>query len=802
VQIKDYRPIPFYFINTTKPQDLSLQAARTALEALQKAGFGGLIFFNKPPDGFSAEEYLGDFWFEVTENFLRAARERDLQFWVNDGFDFPPGDAAGRIAQRNPKLHQQYLYLEEDGRISIRKADWGFPAFEEKESSELFIELVYEEYQRRLGHYFSKGITGFFSDADNRRCNFQTQKILGSQQYFPWSRHFAAEFLLRFGYALEPELPALLAGKPTRARRDYWDLASSLYQQWFINNYQWCQKHGLKYTFHTSDTGPLSWQECQRSSVFSEGKSLQLFRHCDYPGTDHELLALDGGTHFDQRLFWPKVSYGGNDQKLKNPDFAVTTKDLRAKYAASAAFLHKKQRVLCEAFAASNWGADFASLRRIAAWQLLQGINFFVPHAVHHRLWGKTKYFAPPEFLHGSLQHGLNEFNDWLTHFCWLANQGEYQANLALLDPSEEIWKGKTDTNAFFTLCDQLNRQAIGYVIADTEQAKNFPYCVDAFAPEKATLPKPLAQVDSEVLAFMPRRLPDASEFLLVGNIWGKTRWQGNIHFANQDFSLELYPGELAVLGGPWEKYRKTVENPVLHKFPESLPIQWEEDNRIPIRQNCSWMNTADMTGMSILLPAALKTSARYDQLPLQDGEPIQVFDDQYYRYPVAGTAGKHELTLTQPCEFSEPLYLCGPFSLELQAQQEYHRVCFQYYHLQLHEPESLSLQLSPRKNILKIGSWADQGAPFYSNAVTYLLEADLQASNVRLILPAVAGVCEVFWQGTSLGRRIWPPYHFDLGPWNGKQQLQLRICNTLANQLDAYRAPAGLLQTPFLSKL
>jgi len=799
VNLNDYRPVPFYFINTTDPAELDRKAAREAMQALKAGGFGGLVFFNKPPTGFSAEEYLEDFWFEVTENFLLAARDLDLQFWINDGFNFPPGDAAGRIEKRQPDLHQQYLWLEEDGRVSVRKADWGFPAFEEKESSQLFIELVYEEYRKRLGKYFGNGITGFFSDADNRRCNFSTTKILGGRQYFPWSRHFGEEFRRRFGYALEPHLPALLKGEATpQVRRDYWQLTSDLYQQWFANNYQWCRQHGLKYSFHTSDTGPLSWQECPRSSVFSEGQPLKLLQHADIPGTDHELLALDGGTHFDARLFWPKVSFGGDDQKLHNPEFSVSKFDLRAKYAASAAFLGGKKRALCEAFAATNWGADHSWLRRIAAWQILQGINFFVPHAVHHRVHGSTKYFAPPEFLYGSLRHGLREFNDWLAHFCQVASQGDYIAEIAVLDPTEQIWDGRTNTSAFFELCDRLNRQLRGYVIAaDSSDAAKFPHCIDAFAPEHGSLPE--APFSSDVLAFMPRRLADGSKFLLLGNVWGDTLWRGSIPFDGKNYELELYPGELAVLGGPWEQYRKPVKLPVLRELDGPFQVHWESPNRIPLRKSCCWSNNTDIPGMTIQVPIALRGAVLLDQQPLEGGEPTRVFDDPYWCYTVAGSAGTHALTIPESIAFSEPVYLCGDFEVHLTTQQDFHRSVFRFYHLELFEPESFTLELSPRKNQLLPGSWADQGAPFYSGTVTYDLEAELDCPNVRLELPEVAGTCEVLWQNQPLERRIWAPYHFDLGEWRGKQHLQVRVHNTLANQLEAYRAPSGILKPPRL---
>ena len=45
------------------------------MKRLKDAGYGGCIFFNKPPTGFSREEYLSDYWFEVTENFIIAAGE-------------------------------------------------------------------------------------------------------------------------------------------------------------------------------------------------------------------------------------------------------------------------------------------------------------------------------------------------------------------------------------------------------------------------------------------------------------------------------------------------------------------------------------------------------------------------------------------------------------------------------------------------------------------------------------------------------------------------------------------------------
>ena len=53
------------------------------------------------------------------ENFILAARDTGLAFWINDGYDYPPGDVAGQIRKRNPKLVQHRLTRMPDGEINV-----------------------------------------------------------------------------------------------------------------------------------------------------------------------------------------------------------------------------------------------------------------------------------------------------------------------------------------------------------------------------------------------------------------------------------------------------------------------------------------------------------------------------------------------------------------------------------------------------------------------------------------------------------------------------------------------------------
>jgi hypothetical protein len=204
MNIDKFRPIPFFFITTDKEEELTYEKAYSSLKKLKEDGFGGFILFNKPPHGFSAEKYLGDEWFSMVRNFLRAAGALSLRVWINDGFNYPPGSVAGKIKEIDGTLSQKRVRLQ-DGDVVFEDVSWGYPAFELERSSELFIELVYEAYKREVGEYFGNVIEGFFSDADNRRINSGVwNEDSPERDFFPWSDNFAETFEEKYHYDIKP----------------------------------------------------------------------------------------------------------------------------------------------------------------------------------------------------------------------------------------------------------------------------------------------------------------------------------------------------------------------------------------------------------------------------------------------------------------------------------------------------------------------------------------------------------------------------------------------------------------------
>ncbi|MBP5300894.1 MAG: hypothetical protein J6Y80_05775 [Victivallales bacterium] len=801
-----YQPLPFYFLNTTAEADFTQEEIDRALSRLRAAGYGGFVLFNKPPTGFNAEEYLSDWWFEVTRRFLVAARAQGLEVWLNDGFDFPPGDPGFRISRAHPELCQQRLTRLADGRIVPIVCEWGAPAFEEPLSSELFQKIVYEEYARRLGEFFGNPVAGFFSDADNRRFTAPTFSLMPGERYYPWSANFAATFLTRKGYDVVPCLEEVLAWMDTPAVRDYWEHAGFLYQQWFARNAEWCHAHGLKYTFHTSDTGPHAWANCLRSSAFTEGLPFALLEHSDLPGTDHELTALDGGTHYDlpgfdrepaaldggarrrKRYFVPKVSWGSRDlSRWTPPDFPCTKYDLRAKLASSAAFVCHKERSLCELFAATNHEASPTTLRKIAAWQILCGINFLIPHAVHHRFFGEVKDFAPPEFLHGIFQAASPDFNDWLAQLCEAASIGVATPQVAVRLPTRKLWGNHYDPEPFFALCERLFRTGVQFVFVEDAVPAGLPVIEDAAQP--GDLPSPVASYDGGDLLFLERLLPDGTRSLLAGNIWCESELSGAIRWNGREWPVALAPGEVAILGGPFENYRSLVvaqETALAGPF----PVSWEQENRIPLWNVREWTNHSGLKSLKLLIPNTLHILS-VDGVAPGAPQPARLFDDEYLAYDAPNAPGRHAFALDREPDAHTHVFLAGDFDAEITTVGDFARKYSEIYCMEMFVPAEASIVLSPRRAELMPSSWTEQGAPFYSGAVTYRIDPPAGARRLRV---ETEDVVELLLNGQVVAKRIWAPYDFALPERAAGDRLELRVTNTLANQQEAMLKPSGLL--------
>lgn len=607
------RPIPFYYITTHDPAELTYDKFYEDLSDMKEKGYGGVVLFNRPPSGFTRDIYFTEDWFSMVGNCVRACHYLGLRLWMNDDYDAPPGDIGGRLEKIAP--HLKPLRLRLDGEeVTVEEVPWGFPAYEHPESPIYFQKYVYEEYKRRFGEYFGNTIVGMFSDADSRRVNSDVY-CTGSpmKEYFPWTETFKETFEAAYGYDITPYLPSIIRREPSKESRDYWEHNNVLYMNWFASNYKWCQANGLEYTFHTSDTAPYPVTTTYFNSAFAEGKAIDAGQHCDWPGTDHETLNLNGAPWVRRDLRdYPYLIYAGDASRARSRNFYDTYADLRAKQAQSSAYLYDKAGVMCEMYAGVEWYASYKDLRNIASWQFMQGVNFVVYQAYHYRLWGVTKHFAPLAFSrHSHTDFTIREFNDWVAETAHICAQGKLKVDVALLDATDAIWEGTGDSPKELELVKRFHNLPNGFIISDLKgvrlKASQLKAVVNPGLPltdaEKEEIRalglklyeyEEVDKIEKEIpcgiswkgngkLMFMRRELEEGKELLVVGNIESDDVVTGTLTFDGKDYEIELASGEMAFFGGGFDKYRTPVRDAEKLILSETAEVTFAQPNMIPL---------------------------------------------------------------------------------------------------------------------------------------------------------------------------------------------------------------------------
>ena len=861
-ELFSYRPKPFYFITSHDPEDLTYERFYADLSKIKEQGYGGIVPFNQARTGFNKELYFTELWFETIGNILRACRDLGLRVWLNDDWRAPAGSIGRRMTKIAPHLTQKRLFLE-DGQVVVRDVTWGFPAFEEPESAELFQKHNYEEYKRRFGEYFGNTIVGIFSDADSRRVNSEVlSPDSPMKDYFPWSTGFSKSFEEKYGYAIEPYLPSIIRREPSAQGRDYWEHCGNLYTSWFASNYQWCRKNGLDYTFHTSDSAPFRIQTTYFNSAFAEGKAIDAGRNCDYPGTDHECLDLNGGRMFlRERRQNPLLIYGGDDSQRRPGNFFDVYADLRAKQAQSCAFLNDKKGVMCEMFAASHWHANYQDLRNISAWQMMQGVTFIVPHAYHIKLHKASKFFAPPSFgKHSYFNFGMRQMNDFFARGTYLCSRGKLAVDLAMLDPTDSIWAGIGDSWVELDLAKRLNHMPQGYIISDMkglhQKADQLKAVINPGLPLTEQDREEIANLGLELieaeeledlsvleqrfptgirwegegeLMFMRRRLEDGSTLVIVANIERGDTLTGTLHIGQKSYTIELASGEMAFFGGGFDTYRApsvpgerlmlAEQVAITLEKPNIIPLlRWEDqagtvfglpqaakrETSLDLNPQFSFTASQTLTGLELLiLPEFIDScigGVYLDGKQLQSAGTTEIFDDLYLVYPFDATEGRHtlELKLTAPVESQERLFLRGNFGANITIDPERLR----YFNPRLSEKTEVTLTQAPGQ-LRTDCSWTEQGYPFYSGCIRYEFDLEIpeRFANADLVLPGVGDGVKVYLDGALLDTGIFAPYRFPLHTTAGKHRLELEVCNTFGNMFSGFCQRSGLLETPYLER-
>ncbi|HEO71392.1 MAG TPA: hypothetical protein ENN80_09020 [Candidatus Hydrogenedentes bacterium] len=532
----EFRQAPFWFWN----HDLDVETLGWQIEQMHEKGLGGFVMHARHG---LITPYLSDAWFECVRFCCKKARDLGLIAWAYDERDWPSGPAGGQvIAERANRLSYLRLHeekiegpaeitLSDDVIAAYCSADDGpleriqTPALALGEGShrllravrfecppilwfesyldtldpqacQAFLRSTYDLHEAKLGNLRELGLAGFFTDEP------ALSTYPDDLRRIPWTPMLPDAFRQLKGYDLLERLPDLFAPGDAGAqvRYDYWAVATTLFERSYFETIEsWCDKRGLELIGHPLGEEPLFFQFRCIGDIF------RLLKHMHRPGMDH----ISGNIGADSPL-------------------AIVPK-----LVASAALLAGRERVGTETFGESGWGLSLRQMKWVADWQMVQGVNYIIPHAFYYSIAERRKKDSPPsEFYQAPFWPHYRLFADYTARVTAAMTGGEHVAKIAVLYPMASVWADFVPgdevgdevmgvEHGFTPVCRALLEIHRDYVIVDDQSfsgatTDDNSFAVNGLYFEALVLP-PMTTVRAETLAAL-KTVAQAVPVIAVGN--------------------------------------------------------------------------------------------------------------------------------------------------------------------------------------------------------------------------------------------------------------------------------------------
>jgi len=233
------------------------------------------------------------------------------------------------------------------------------------------------------------------------------------------------------------------------------------------------------------------------------------------------------------------------------------------------------------------------------------------------------------------------------------------------------------------------------------------------------------------------------------------------------DALLALFESRGFEMGNPWQHKIQYKKNYVSREsFPEGSGFS--ATYRFSVSSGTDLQELADVR--AVVEEQGLWDVFINDQAV--EPEPGTWWIDREFRYFPVGKylkTGENILTLKAPrmSVYAElmPVYITGSF---------------------LVEPRKKGFEIS-NGNLGSMGSWKEQGYPFYSQQVSYRQKFNITETGRKIILrlPEWDGTtAEVYVNGSKAGQICWPPYELEVGRLlkPGENEITVKIVGSLKN--------------------
>ncbi|MBL4674872.1 MAG: hypothetical protein JKY70_01485 [Mucilaginibacter sp.] len=393
-------------------------------------------------------QYLEKPWFDNYKEAVKTTKENGLTLGYCDEYDWPSGQAAGRVLKQHPELEAKYLVWKRyevkggntvnypsvdfavaaklsDGKIDassltvIESKDavkWTAPAgtwvgytyskqfhagidggkvnYLDPGFMKAFIPLVHDQYNANIPDELGKTIPGVFVDNEG-----------DYGWHMAWSDHLADVYKLQKHRDIRLWLPLLTEkdnkGLYAKARFDWFDTVTDVYNEcYFKPVVNWLDNKNMYYISNL-------WEESLQLQAGAVGDFMRITRTATMPGTDC-LLMKSQDVH----------------------DFKETQ--------TVAEF--EDRPFMSEIMGVAGWGQSPAMMKMTLNSVTSYGVNHIVPHGVYLNRKAETIPFPADWYTENPYWPYLHNWADFARRASFVTRQSKLAADILLVNPQESIW--------------------------------------------------------------------------------------------------------------------------------------------------------------------------------------------------------------------------------------------------------------------------------------------------------------------------------------------------------------------------
>ena len=444
------------------------------------------------------EQYLEKPWFNSLGNAVQKAKDYGLTLGYCDEYNWPSGQAAGKLMELHPELAARYLKwkrYEVQGNSTVRydsidfavagkivennidasslqiigesnPLNWKAPEgnwvvytyrktplpdqqpikinYLDSRLMDAFIPLVHEKYAKHLGNEMGKTIPGVFVDHEG---DYTWQMA--------WSEYFAKRYKEIKKRDIRLWLPLLTEkdkdGLFAKARYDWFDVVSGVYDECFFQPIvNWLKQRNMYYISNL-------WEESLFVQTKCVGDFMRIQRTATMPGNDC-LQMVSQDVH----------------------DFKET----------QSVCEFEDKPFMSEIMGATGWGQTPQMMKMTINSITSFGVNHVVPHGINVNRRLETIWYPADWFTENPYWPYLHYWTDFARRAAFITRQSKLVADVLLINPKESVWaltedyfsnKGtgkwdKRSVEANGTYSDAMramNKKNIDFLIADTYYLNN-----------------------------------------------------------------------------------------------------------------------------------------------------------------------------------------------------------------------------------------------------------------------------------------------------------------------------------------